>query len=105
MDKIYLGSDNLMKWENFLNAQTGARITGATVTAKLYNDNEVGGPTQLGATVTLSEDASTANYYGTIADDHADIAVGMTVRVELTADGGAGLKRLRKWTVPVEDVE
>ncbi len=86
MDKIKLGSDNLLKWENFTNAQTGARITGATVTAKLYDANESGGPTQLGAEITLNESGTDGDYYGTIADDHADLVAGMTVRVEITAD-------------------
>ncbi|MEE9471224.1 MAG: hypothetical protein V3W32_05840 [Gemmatimonadota bacterium] len=105
MDKIQLGSDNLVKWEDFINKLTGARITGATVTAKVYDDNEVGGPTQLGATISLPESGSTANYYGTLADTHADLEVGMSARVEYEADGGAGLKRKRKIVVPVEEVD
>jgi hypothetical protein len=104
MHKIKLGSDNLLKWSAFTNKATGTKITSGTVTAKLYDDKEVGGPTQLGATVTLSH-GTLGNWSGTIADDHAGLVDGMMVRVEVTADGGSGLLRLKKELATVEQVE
>jgi len=104
MHKIKMGSDNIWRWDKFTNTSTGAKIEAGTVTGKLYDDGEVGGPTQLGATITLSHIAD-GRWEGTIADTHADLVDGMTVRCELTADGGAGLLRLKKELAIVEQVE
>ncbi len=90
MDTIWLGSDNQIRLDDFSNMITGDRIESGTVVAKLYDDSEVGGPTQLGSTITMGH-ASNGLWIGILNDDHVDLAVGMTVRIECTANGGSGL--------------
>jgi len=104
--KIKLGSDNRLRWRHFTNKETGAKIASGTVTAKLYDDKEVGGPTQLGATITITnEDATNGHWAGVIKDDHADLVEGMIVRIVVTADGGTDLLRVKPELAIVELVE
>jgi hypothetical protein len=51
---------------------------------------KIGGTARLGAVITLTDD-SDGDYYGDVADDHADLAVGMRLNCKLSANGGAGL--------------
>jgi len=69
----------------------GTPVDGATCTAKLYDDDEVGGPTQLTPTITCAGvGGSSGQYIGTVTDDHAGIDEGMMLRVEYDLDDGSG---------------
>ncbi len=96
MNKIYLGSDTDLEWgkeQKLTRNSTGLVTKDATCTVELYDDQEVGGPTQLTPTITLSAVVGSDGLYrGTIADNHTGLLIGMSVRLEWTADDGAGLK-------------
>lgn len=84
---IWLGSDTLLKLEEFKDEITDAYIVAATVTAVIKDEADA----TLGATITFTDQGS-GLYTGIVKDDHASLVDGSRVFVELTADGGADLK-------------
>ena len=102
---IYLGADTLLYFDEFHNTRTGAVIESGTVAALLYDINE-DPPTQVGDPITLQAVGDgTGDWYGTIADTHAGLKLGMRVRVQLSADGGNGLMCLKKPVMTVVDAQ
>ena len=107
--KIYFESDNYIELGDDLKLQNtadGTARSDATVTAKLFDDDEVGGPTQLTPTITLAAvGGSDGLYRGTMADDHANITLGMNLRIEVTADRGSNQLLLKIQVFPVVSAE
>ncbi len=107
--KIYFESDNFIELGDDLKLQNTADGTAradATVTAKLFDDDEVGGPTQLTPTITLDAvGGSDGLYRGTMNDDHSGITLGMNLRIEVTADRGSGQLLLKIQVFPVVNAE
>lgn len=99
MNKIYLGADTYVEVGKellFQDTALGTGIAGATATVKLYDDQEVGGPTELTPTISLSDVAGTAGLYrGVIKDTHAGLLIGMRVRLEWDVDDGADRKMFK----------
>lgn len=99
MNKIYLGADTYAEVGTeklFQDTAVGTGIAGATATVKLFDDQEVGGPTQLAPTISLSDVAGTAGLYrGVIKDDHVGLLIGMRVRMEWDVDDGVDRKMFK----------
>lgn len=99
MNKIYLGADTYTEVGTeklFQDTAVGTGIAGATATVKLYDDQEVGGPTQLTPTITMADVGGTAGLYrGVIKDDHAGLLIGMRVRLEWDVDDGDNRKMFK----------
>ena len=107
--KIFFESDNYIELGDELKLQNTADGTvraDATVTAKLFDDDEDGGPTQLTPTITLSAVAGSDGLYrGTMLDTHSDILLGMNLRIEVTADRGSNQLLLKIQVFPVVNAE
>ncbi len=84
---IFKGSDTYIEFDETTDTAVPAtRVTSATVTADLSND-------QTGAALApqiAMAHVATGLYRGTVADDHAGLEVGMRVRILYTIDDGAG---------------
>ena len=108
--RIYFESDNYIELGDELKLQNTADGTpraDATVTAKLFDDDEApGGPTQLTPTITLSAvGGSDGLYRGTMLDTHSNITLGMNLRIEVTADRGSNQLLLKIQVFPVVSAE
>ncbi len=91
LKNLVLLSDNLLKLDALTNAGSGGGvITTATVTGRvLHPDGSV-----IASGITMVHTAN-GNYEGTVADtDVVANLAGLTVTLEVTADAGAGLKRI-----------
>ena len=87
---MHHGSDNLIRWKDAKNETDGSVITGATVTAKV---TEADGTVVAAAVAMVDQGAGL--YEGTFTDtDAATLTKGENVEVEITFDGGAGLRRV-----------
>ena len=83
-------SDNLVRWKNAKKETDGTVITGATVTARVLDKAGT-----VKATGIVMSDQGAGLYEGTITDTaSATLVLGELVTVEITFDGGAGLKRV-----------
>ncbi len=89
--EIRLDTDSYIQLPRFQDELTSAAITGATVTADIYNDKT---GVQIGSTIPMPE-ISDGLYRGSIAYDIAGMTAGLRVRVVVFADGGTG-KRMTK---------
>ncbi len=83
-------SDNLIRFKNAKKETDGTVITGATVTARVLDKAGA-----VKATGVVMADQGAGLYEGTITDtDSATMTLGELVTVEITFDGGPGLKRV-----------
>ncbi len=84
-------SDNLIRYKNAKKETDGSVITGASVSARVLAKD---GTTVLASGITMGDQGS-GLYDGTITDtDTAAMTLGELVTVEITFDGGAGLKKV-----------
>lgn len=108
-DQFFFLSDNYIELGDELKLQNTADGTAradATVTAKLYDDDEDGGPTQLTPTISLAPVAGSDGLYrGTVLDTHTGITLGMNLRIEVTADRGSNQLLLKSKVFPVVNAE
>ncbi len=83
-------SDNLIRFKNAKKETDGSVITGATVTARVLD--KAGNVKASGVAMA---DQGAGLYEGTITDtDAAAMTKGELVTLEITFDGGAGLKKV-----------
>jgi len=94
---LVLLSDNLLKLDGLKNSDTLAWINTATVTARVLKPDgaEVAGPTW---PVTLAYEAASNGVYKGTLPDTMTLTAGWQVTIEITADAGAGLRRV--FTIP-----
>ena len=86
-------SDNLVRVKNLRNKQSGTLVTGATVTAELFESDRTTQITGMSSNpVTLSEIAGKNGLYEGFFDDTASVTVGQDLTVKVVADAGAGQK-------------
>ena len=84
-------SDNLIRFKDAKKETDDTVITGATVSARVLDKD---GTTVLATGITMA-DQGAGLYEGTITDtDTAAMTLGELVTVEVTFDGGSGLKRI-----------
>ncbi len=84
-------SDNLVRYKNAKKESDGSVITGASVAARVLAKD---GTTVLASGIAMA-DKGAGLYEGTITDtDTAAMTLGELVTVEITFDGGAGLKKV-----------
>ena len=90
---LILLSDNLLKLDGLQNSDTLAYLNSATVTARVLKPDgtEVAG---VSWPITLSHDGGTTGIYKGTLPDTMTLTAGWEVTIEITADAGAGLRRV-----------
>ena len=93
---IFQGSDTVLEVANLKNRLTGLLVTGATVTASVFDaaGDAVSGA---GNPITLAEVANFDGLYRGTLPDAAVLVIGDAGTIVYTASGGAGLQR--EWTL------
>jgi hypothetical protein len=95
---VYVGNDNVITLTGLQNVNTGAYITGATVTGQL----KTWAGTNVGTSITLSYvAASDGDYRGTIEED-VSITAGKAYWLYVDVDAGSDLKA--HWELPLSAV-
>jgi hypothetical protein len=94
--QIFVNTDMVLAVENFTDSVSGALITGATVTADVFDSDDML-VTGAGSPITLVEVVGAVGLYRGTIPDTASIVVEDTGTIVITADGGAGLAG--EWTL------
>lgn len=91
--KLYIGSGNVVEWQELTNSVTGVVDTGATMTVTLKDSagEEVDGQVW---PATMAHDAA-GTYRATLEDD-LDLTVGDTYTAEITVTGSGGEPGFRR---------
>ena len=92
-----LDSDNVVAFDDAMNqsAEPAVALTGAVVSAQLYDVTDAENPIALGSPIAMPEypSAPSNDYRGTFfADSGAGFYDGQRVEVRIAFDGGAGLR-------------
>jgi len=93
IEVVFIGSDNLVEIRNLRDEVAGVLLEGAAVTARVL-DAASGDPVAgVPDPVAFVEVSGFKGLYRGVIPDAATLTVGQRLKIEITADGGAGKKR------------
>ena len=85
----YIGSDTTIWFKNFRDENTGAKLTGKTITWTLINDKT---DTVLTSGSMTEDPDNQADYFDNLPYNISGVTLGMRLRLEIFADGGPSLR-------------